>query len=540
MARSDLKIPPATWLDRMAGWLSPRWGFGRKRYRAANALAEHFRSAVGGAAGHRLRSDWSNKTTSADSAVKYDREKIRNIARELIIGNSYAAGAINRIVANVIGRGIKPQCRLRADTPETTPFDRPPGWRPISEREARRFQTQAELLWAEFAETADITGRLTFYELQAVIERKLIEDGEVLVHFPKRPKGKGPLSFAIELIEVDRLGTPLGKFTDTNIREGVELDPETGAPVAYHVKTAHPGDDKAAVFGKFARIPRFTASGLPQIIHLFEQKRPGQTRGYSPYAPALEVFEDLHRYWEAEIMAARVGACYSAFIESPAAYEMQQAAGDTNDAGDREEKMEPGKVWYGQPGEKITFGNPNRPNTQMPSFTELLLRAIGVCLDMPFELIALDFSKTNYSSARASLLEGRRTFQRRQTFQTAQFGRPTWSMAMTEGIARGRLQAPGFVARRRDYLDSFWTPPSWGWVDPVKEETASRESIRGFLSTHADELAAQGRDFDQTVEQCAREHKRLKELELPSPWDYVIGAGGAVTALKEVEDALSE
>ena len=538
------KLRDPSWLDRAIEWLSPQRGFTRRTFRARMAVADTLRrTAVGGAAYNRLRNDWSNTTFSADAAVRYDRQRIRNIVRELILGNSYASAAVRRIVTNVVGRGIMPQSHLQADTTESEPFRKPPGWRPIGEAEAARFQNAAEDLWGEFAETSDVAGRQTFYEQQDTVEEALTTDGEILVHLPAlEPRGR-PLPFGVELIECDRLVTPMDQWSNGNIRDGVEIDPATGAPIAYHVTDYQPGDSLGVLnFGKTRRIPRFDENGWPRMLHLFRARRPGQTRGYSDYAPCLDVFEDLHRYWEAELVASRVAACYCGFVKSPYAGEYQQNAGQpAPEGGGRIEDMEPGRIWYGMPGEEITFGSPLRPNAQFGPFTEILLRAIGVCHGLPLELIALDFSKTNYSSARASLLEARRTFQSKQGFQVGRLGKPVWGLVLRHGIMLGRLQAPGFAARQRDYLASFWTPPCWGWVDPVKEELASRESIRSFLSTHAEELAAQGRDMDQTFEQCAREHKRLKQLGLPSPWDIIISPKtvvevGAAKSLSEEEE----
>jgi len=552
-SRRKFVVPAPNGLERAIAFVSPRLGADRWRSRAMLAWMQHFgpfgSRGIEGAAGHRLRADWTSAIKDADTATRYDRSKVRNIVRGLILGNPYAAGAIQRLVTNVIGRGIKPQCRLQADTDKTPPYNRKPGWQPIAEREAERFQLEAEALFAEFAEVCDVGRRLDFYALQDLIERKLVEDGEILIHFPgvdRRRRRNYPVSFGIELIEADRLGTPIDRITDANVRDGVELDPETREPVAYWIQTDHPGDDKAIFsIGKHRRIPRLNRDGSLRIIHLFPPRRPRQSRGFSEFAPALHVFEDLQRYWEAEIMRARIAACYSAFVKSESALDWQQNAGDADDDGYRQQTLEPGTVTYLNKGEDITFGNPSSPNAQFAAFTEVLLRAIGVCLNLPFELIALDFSKTNYSSARASLLEARRNFQSRQQFLITSICKPIWEMVIREGIATGRLSAPSFRARSRDYLASSWVPPAWGWVDPVKEETAARESIAALLSTHADELAAQGKDFDQVTEQAAREHKRLRALGLPSPWDEVAApepadsAGGAA-AKKEIEDALAE
>jgi len=529
-----VKLLETTWLDRAVLWLDPQRGMNRIRCRTSARLAEHFtRSAVGGAAGNRLRIDWTSNTTTLDAALRQDRARIRNIVRDLCLGNPYAAGARNRVRANVVSTGITPQCAVQMDTPESEPDIPPPGWRPISEREAHRFEMQAEKLWDEIAESADVEGDSSIYEMQGIVQDGLEESGEILVHWPRLKRKGHPVGFGVELIEVDRLSTPTTKWNDPNIRDGVEVDPATGETVAYWVVDVHPGDDLAQRTGKYTRIPRWYDDGTPRMKLLYYKRRPGQKRGYSSYAPCLEIFEDLHRYWEAELVAARVAACYAAFVTSPVAGPMQVAAGTVDTQGKRREKLEPGLIWYGAPGEDVSFGDPKRPNSAFGSFTEILLRSIGVCQDLPYELIALNFSMTNYSSARAALLEARRTFQTKQRFQVNGFGRDTWRMAMREGIASGRLDAPGFAGRQLDWLAATWTPPGWGWVDPVDEETAARESIRGFLSSHADECAAQGKDFDTLAEKCSREHKKLKELGLPSPWD-AIAPGAALRDPKSV------
>jgi capsid protein len=57
-------------------------------------------------------------------------------------------------------------------------------------------------------------------------------------------------------------------------------------------------------------------------------------------------------------------------------------------------------------------------------------------------------------------------------------------------------------------------PPGYGWVDPVKEISASQSAIEVGVSTLSDEAAAQGRDWEEVLEQQAREKQRRLELGL--------------------------
>ena len=67
-------------------------------------------------------------------------------------------------------------------------------------------------------------------------------------------------------------------------------------------------------------------------------------------------------------------------------------------------------------------------------------------------------------------------------------------------------------------------------MDPVKEVESSKKAIDYGLSTLAEETAGQGRDWEEVLEQKARETKRAEELGV-----NLSGGGGspAVPATKE-------
>ena len=113
---------------------------------------------------------------------------------------------------------------------------------------------------------------------------------------------------------------------------------------------------------------------------------------------------------EAELVAARIAACFSIFITSEASMDLGTGY-DRNVQGQYLESLEPGMIRHLLPGESITSFNPQRPAATFEPFVERILRAISAALGLPYELVAKDFSKTNYSSARAALLEARRYFR---------------------------------------------------------------------------------------------------------------------------------
>ena len=136
-----------------------------------------------------------------------------------------------------------------------------------------------------------------------------------------------------------------------------------------------------------------------------------------------------------------------------------------------------------------------------------------MALDLPYEILAKDFSQTNYSSARASLLEARKFFHVRQTWLAKRLCQPCWEMVLEEAWLRGELTAPDFLDQKREYCKARWIPNGWQWVDPVKEANGAQISLKNNMTTLSNILASRGEDLDETLETRAREIKKVKDLE---------------------------
>jgi lambda family phage portal protein len=190
------------------------------------------------------------------------------------------------------------------------------------------------------------------------------------------------------------------------------------------------------------------------------------------------------------------------------------------------------------PGESITSFNPQRPSATFEPFVDRILRAISAALGLPYELVAKDFSKTNYSSARAALLEARRYFKVRQEWLAQKLCQPVWEMLLEEAYLRGEIDAGNFYEKGRPmpaWVRARWIAPGWSWVDPLKEVKASREAIAGNISSLADEVAGQGKDWEEILEQRAREEQKRKELDLPE-----MAAGSKTPKDEEDEETKQE
>ena len=502
------------YVDAALSIVAPGWALNRLKARAATKMLSSYR----GAEKNRLRGDWKALNGSADADLLGDLPTLRQRSRDLNRNDAHASAITGTVVANVVGTGLRPQSRPDADALA------------IESKNVETFSRLAERAWRRWCPTADSQNRMDFYEIQALVKRQILENGEVFI-LPLMIKDEPGrrYSLALEVIEADRVSTPLGMASNPNIRDGIELG-SRGEPIAYHIRKRHPGDvilGQAGVADRneWVRYPAVNKAGRKNVLHLYAVKRPGQTRGEPFFAPVLSAFKDLGDFMEAEIVAARVAACFVAFVtksDTNAAFDGTA----TDAAGNRIESLEPGMVQYLGTGETVDFGDPKRPSGTFEPFVLAVLRSIGASLGLPLELVLKDFSRTNYSSARAALLEARRFFRADQTWLAARLCQPCWEWVLEEAWLREDLPAVDlFGESREDWMRVSWIAPGWGWVDPVKEVESSKQAIEANLSTLADECAAQGRDWEDVLTQKKREQDRRNELGLAEPIPPPSGPG---------------
>jgi lambda family phage portal protein len=135
---------------------------------------------------------------------------------------------------------------------------------------------------------------------------------------------------------------------------------------------------------------------------------------------------------------------------------------------------------------------------------------------MPYELIFRDFSKTNYSSARALLLEAWRYFSACRQFITDSWCTVVYDLWFEEAVNRGAIpdcKPADFYSRRLAWTRAKWIYAGRGWVDPLKEAQAAGVRMDNNLSSGEDEAAEQGKDIRDVTEQRAREIAHEIELE---------------------------
>lgn len=490
-------------VDRMVSWFDPLAAAKRQHARTVyeNGINRAYDAAK---SDRRTSARRQNLNQSADLEMYGDADVMRAGARDLVRNNAYARGVLKAITRNVIGTGIQPQCRVAK----------------ARGKQNDAFNESAESLWRKWQQRADVTGRLSFYEMQSLILWEVAEAGECLVRYVRSNDRSRALPFALELVEADRLASDnyylrnRAPDSGNEIRRGVELDSE-GRPVAYWLYRNNPNDTHST----WSRPERHPAD---EFVHLFRQERIGQTRGLTWFAPVLRWARDLHYYLDNELQASAVASCFSVAIKSvggPADGAIAGASGtesqDTN--GNTFERIEPALVARLFPDEDISVINPSRGQSDATAWINLMLRSIAVGTGLSYERLTRDYSETNYSSNRASDLEDRREFRPLQDWLICHLCIPVWHKFLASSVtvrAKGFPSVEEFVANYDRWTEHAWQAPGWEWVDPEKEANASISAMENNLTTLRSELAKRGEsDWRDVIRQRVEEKAYQQEVE---------------------------
>lgn len=487
-------------VDRAVAVVSPERAFRRQSFRKALDMRATYHR---GARSSRLNYDWSTGTASADATLSGgELQTLRDRSRDLNRNEAIARGVTDALVNNVIYTGIKPQSHIDFEAIG------------ISPEQAQAFQRQAETVYRRWAASKGATADLSCNgaQLQALVARQVFESGEFLGVRRAIRRRTAPYMLAVQVVEPDRLATPTDAPERTSM--GVTKDPN-GAPTAYHISDTHPGASTypRLMAGKYQSVSAFDRNGRPRVIHVYKRLRPGQSRGTPLFAPVMEQFRVLSQYVEATLVSARVAACFGAVVKTDYAYGAAVGrSDDTNSAGDRLEGFEPGMIEYLAPGQSLEQIKPEQPTEAFGPFVEATFRLLGAGLGMPYEILLRDFSKTNYSSARASLGQAYRIFTEWQRLIVDDFCQPLWELLLEEAYYRGELSAPGFEARFYDYTRAQWISPGWQHVDPLKEAQAHELMVRNNFVSRAEVCSSMGSDWETVTLQRARELELDEEL----------------------------
>ena len=484
----------------------------RRQY--ANARPSRFNVGLGSAG-----------NSSADAELSASLTRLRASSRQMIRDASYAKRAKVLVVNNVIGPGIGMQAQVMTTRSEPN----------------TRVNDDIERAWADWccADDCHTGGKLHFSDLERAAMGQVFEAGECFIRLHMRKFGDSDVPLALELIEPERLAAdttqPGPLSVNAEVRMGVEVD-TFGRPLAYWVRTRHPGDltrHTGQGPDKFERVP------AEQIIHLYRIDRWPQTRGEPWLHTVLRKLDSIDQYSSAELQAAQADAYNFGVIHTSnpegmgalANNQAEQGAG----AAKPEMQIESGVVLELEPGEEMSYHQPSRPNTALDPFLRYMLREVAAGVGVSYESISRDYSQSNYSSSRLALLDDRDLWRVMQQWWLRNFRMPLHEAWLSQAVLAGAvptIQVAQYAAEPSKFEAVKFKPRGWSWVDPTKEVAAYKEAEKaGYIS--AEDIISQtanGMDIEDVVQSIERSRELYASAGIVRDTD--VAATNAAAAAK--------
>lgn len=518
-------------------------------------------SAVGGAFEGASRTSreialWSPPVRSADADINPNKQLLDSRSRDRMANDGYVANAVHTHQDSIVGGQYMLNCKpaieiLQAQNPA---FD---------EQWMDEFQRVVESRFTLYAESTeawlDASRNDTFTGLVRLAVGVETFSGEVLATAEWLRNTGRPYNTAIQMVDVDRLSNPYDSFDTDKMRRGIERD-RYGAPIAYHIRTTHPGDWYLGQGNGFEwrRVMARKPWGRRQVIHLHQKGRPDQSRGISDMVSVLKQMKMTSKFQDVALQSAVIQATYAATIESELpsdAVYSQMGEGNSTPWAEkyleniakyvgsaRNLNIDGAKIPHLYPGTKLNIRSAAPNEGVGDNFEQSMLRHIASALGLSYEEFSRDFSQTNYSSGKMAINGTNKRMQAKKKMVADRFANMTFQLWFEEALNKGDIPLPAGVGSEIFYegqnkealTQASWIGANKGQIDELKETQAAIMRIKSGLSTYEDECSKLGRDYRDIMKQRAREDRMVDEYGLnyntdakaPSPARMANDGGG--------------
>lgn len=480
------------------------WPFSRKPDAAPAPVQRStvvaMRRGFDGARVDHLTAGWSTVPLSTDADLLVNLDKLRARSRDLCNNNDHGIRFIDLCDTNIIGPA---GMRYMAQASDGQSLD----------AAANYMLESAFLAWAKRG-TCDVTGKLSFVDLQSVVINSVARDGEALVRRVRGRAAGNKYGYALQVLDVNRLHTRRNEELrgGNRIVMGVELT-SAGRPVAYHLATTSSADHTYAVAGggRYERVP------ASDIFHIFRPLWPEQTRGIPWMHSAMLRLNMLGEFETAALVSARRGAEVLGLIEEPDADPsvLADAAGGAPGV-DPSMMSVPGSYDVLPPGAKIHQLDTKYPDNLYGQFVKDGLRGVSAGLGVSYNAFANDLEGVSFSTGRIGLQAERDRWVKLQGWFISAWLEELLADWLQMSLLHSAITYPTGAALPLAKLDKFaahrWQGRRWQWVDPLKDVQAQVMAVAAGLRSRRDIVAEMGGDLDDVWEQLAAEQALAASL----------------------------
>jgi len=401
--------------------------------------------------------DFWNANSDFETTADADRDKLRARARWLSGNNPIMDNIDNAIINNVVGKGIAFQ----------------------SITGKKKFDEDVEALfkrWSKNKNLCDVRGQHSFSIMQRLMLKTRMVDGEIFIYKKITKDG-----LKIQLLEAESLDS-------TRKDKGLQVD-GTGKVIKYHFKDAN---------------NKTVSIDATYVINYYLPERVTQYRGVSEYKQAIVDIKNFSGFQTASIQGARARANIAYAVKTSGNGNNMYGADLKNNI----QNINGVSVLYMKQGEDISKLDPDSVATDYVQFSENTIRLIATARKISYELAFRDYSKVNFASSRASLIQDNKRFDTEQDHFEEMVLDSIYETWLEVEILKGTVKASGFEKDPVKWVKPKWIMPKRDLVDPLKEITATEKEIKLNLTCETDVANSRGEDYEEILK------KKQKEIEL--------------------------
>jgi lambda family phage portal protein len=463
-------------IERVISVFSPRWAAVRQAGRASLDLLT--RGYDAGSYGRRFKNWNVGPIRSADSQNSENSHLIRERSSDLVRNHPFARRAVNVLTRHIVGTGI--QARITHKSPRT--------------------RDNLRIMWKNWTggTACDFDENKTFAKIQELAVRAMLERGECFIIARTNPDSNAPMRLQLQVLEADHRARDYGFVTQDGgeVRYGIQYD-STGRKTGYWLYETHPGENTS----RAKLVPTFFPS--KDVIHLFDQERPGQTIGTPVGTSSVVRLRDLLDYEDAQLVAQKVKACFAVFVTKQTDINLPSSE-DYED-----ERVTPGMIRRMSPGEQVQIATPPTISGY-EEYSRSVQRSIAAGFGVTYESMTGDFSQVNFSSARMGQLEFYKGVEQSQHLLVIPIlCAKIWSWFLRYALVSGYLNEQQAATATVE-----WTAPSRQFIDPLKEIEALNERVRGGFISWQEAVREMGYDPEQLFDQLQEDAKMFDKAGL--------------------------
>ncbi len=460
----------------------------------------------------RLTSSWTTSLTNINYDIRVGNKILRSRARDLAENDPHAKKFLRMLDKNVIG----PDGFAYRNTAYDMKKNADGEWEKVYDALANNILKD---MWDEWTkpENCTITGDVSFREASALELKTIAVDGEVFLKLISN-KNANKFGFTYQILDAalcDEGYNSVNPKTGNQIIMGIEYNSYM-KPVAYYFRKT---DSKEIVYNGTYYSQDYVRIPAEQIIHLYRKEFVGQLRGISWFLPVAYRMNILKGYQEAVLLNARSAAMKTGVLvpkdSASALTEANIAGGDEDEDGNIVQPIEPGETYIVPEGYDWNTYDPTYPSGSEGPFTTAVLQAIASGFDVDYPTLASDFSRVNYTSSRAALLDARAGYKILQKYLIDHKLKRIHTELLNMAILTGAVNLP--VAKIEKFDKPEFVGYKGDWVDQWKENKADAYAVQNGLESYANVIAKRGYNLEQMVKQIKYEKELFEKNNLEYP-----------------------